>query len=116
MQEQSESQAASTPPFDSTFMDARREALMILAMWAVCLVWSVACSHVLGRVDDQAALETVLGLPRWVFWGVCVPWTVAAAASIGFSLFIMRDADLGEATETAATSTETVASRESSDD
>ena len=87
---------------DPVFVHARREALIILGVWAVCLVWTVMSSYFTGYDagdDDRAVMRTVFGMPSWVFWSVFVPWIAAGIASIGLALRVIREDDLGEARE-----------------
>ena len=82
--------------YDPTFVHARREAVVILVVWALCLVWTIGYSSVFAYQADSAGKSLVFGLPGWVFWGVAVPWAVAAVVSIGMALVYMADDDLGE--------------------
>jgi len=92
----------STPPenrdqLDPFVVHARREALVILAAFAVCLVWSIACSCLTGYGEPvDGGLATVWGMPRWVFWGVLVPWLGADLFGLWFCFFFMADDPLGE--------------------
>ena len=84
----------STPPGpDSGFLRARREAAIILASWAACLVWTIAYSHFFGYRPGPVAL--VIGIPSWVFFGILVPWVAATAFSVWFSLCCIKDDEDG---------------------
>jgi len=84
-------------PLDPFVVHARREALVILTAFAVCLVWSIACSCLLGYGEPvDGGLATVWGMPRWVFWGVLVPWLGADLFGLWFCFFFMADDPLGE--------------------
>ena len=74
---------------------ARREALLIMIVWAVSLVGSVAVSYFLGYHPEAASVRPIFGMPVWVFWGVAVPWVLCFLFSIWFCFFYMADDDLG---------------------
>lgn len=82
--------------YDSTFLNTRREAVVIFGCWLVALVWAVPCCYFLGYHKTPEELTTVLGIPSWVFWGIAVPWIVADVFTIWFCTFQMTDDDLGE--------------------
>ena len=79
---------------DPTFLNARREAIVIFLTWCVTLVWSVSMCYWLGYGASVADLKTVWGIPSWVFWGIVIPWTTAVVFSLWFSLAYMTDDDL----------------------
>jgi hypothetical protein len=76
--------------------NARREGLIIMAVWLAALVWSVGFSYVFGYYRDPAAIELVLGFPDWVFWGIVVPWGLCLVYSAWFCFVTMADDDLGQ--------------------
>lgn len=84
---------------DPVYLNARREALIILAVFAVCFTWAILVYFFdgytpIGKAPPDVTL--VLGMPRWVFWGIFVPWIFADVVTLIFALFVMRDDDLGE--------------------
>lgn len=81
---------------DPVLTSARREALLVLAIWLAACVYSVGYSYAYGYGRDAATLQYVLGFPDWVFWGVIVPWTVCTALCFLLSYFVIADKDLGE--------------------
>ena len=87
--------------YDPVFRHARREAIVILLLWVVMLCWAVPYCYLNGYLHGEAAgpVETVLGMPRWVFWGIVVPWLVADVFTIWFCFGYMVDDDLGDAPE-----------------
>lgn len=91
----------STTPsqYDPVFLNARREALIVLAVWFLCLCWSIGCYAWLGR-RDPAEVQIILGVPDWVMAGIVVPWLLADIFAVWFCFFYMTDDDLGES-ETA---------------
>ena len=99
MASQSDSNKAS---FDPTFLNARREAWLILGAWVVCLIWSVGYSAWAGYDVAPDQIDIVLGMPGWVFWGVLVPWVAATLFSVWFGLAYIADDDLGEAADEEA--------------
>ena len=86
---------SSNTPFDPVFLNARREAWLILMAWAVCLIWTVGYSAVAGYGVPSEEVSIVLGMPGWVFWGVLVPWIAATLFSVWFGLSYIADDDLG---------------------
>jgi hypothetical protein len=98
---------------DTVFLHARREACVILAAWACCLFWTVGYYRLAGFDLGAEDVNLTFGMPSWVFYGVLLPWIVATVFSVGFSLFVMRDDDLGEELlETEAESFERAANSE----
>jgi hypothetical protein len=83
-------------PDDPLYLNSRREALLILVAWAVCLMWTVTYCYCFGYYVAGEAIVMTLGMPSWVFWGVLVPWFLATVFSIWFGLCYMADDDLGE--------------------
>jgi len=82
---------------DSAVRHTRREALLILAALAVCLIWSVSWCYLTGYGEPGGApISTVLGMPSWVFGGVLVPWLAADVFTVWFCFFFMADDPLGE--------------------
>lgn len=89
--------------WDPVFLRARREAWIIFAMWAVCLLWSVPVCYWLGYSppDHPDQLRVVWGFPLWAFWGILVPWLCADVATIVFCWKFMQDAPLDTSSETS---------------
>ncbi len=91
-----------TSSLDPTFVNARREAWLILCAWVVCLIWTVGYSAVAGYGVLPEEVSIILGMPSWVFWGVLVPWVAATLFSVWFSLAYIADDDLGESDDEEA--------------
>jgi hypothetical protein len=85
-----------TAPEQRLLRNARREGLLILAVWVTALVWSVGAGYVGGYHRDPATIGLVLGIPDWVFWAVVVPWALCLAFSTWFCFGYMADDDLGK--------------------
>lgn len=85
------------PPYDPLFVNARREAWLILAAWAVCLVWTVGFSALTAYAPPSESVSVIFGMPSWVFWGVVIPWVAATLFSVWFGLFYMADDAVGMA-------------------
>lgn len=81
---------------DPLYLHARREALLILALWAICLVWTVGCSYLMGYGTGSETVSTIAGIPSWVVWGVGAPWLVATGITFWFCFAYMADDDLGD--------------------
>jgi hypothetical protein len=75
--------------------NARREGLLIMAVWALCLVWSVGSGYYLGYHRNPDDIGLILGMPDWVFWSVVLPWALCLLFSAWFCFFCMADDDLG---------------------
>ncbi|MEZ5943636.1 MAG: DUF997 family protein [Planctomycetaceae bacterium] len=82
---------------DPVFLNTRREALLILMLWFLCLCWVVPYSVLYGydRPAPGEEIPLVWGMPSWVFYGVALPWMSASAISIFMCLFVIKDDDLG---------------------
>ena len=92
------------------FRNARREALLVLVIFTLALLWTVGYCYLHGYRHDpdswlvQAGLASVrtpenfqqiLGLPDWVFIGILLPWLMCSAFTFGFCAG-MADDELGE--------------------
>jgi hypothetical protein len=97
--------------------NAAREALIVLAVVALALAWTVGYCYLHGyrHAPDSWAVcaglasertadnfEQVAGLPDWVFFGILVPWLACTAFTVFFCLKIMKDDDLGGEREEGA--------------
>jgi hypothetical protein len=67
------------------------------------LIWAVPVCYFTGYDSniDPAKLETLWGIPKWVFWGLVVPWLAADVFTVWLCFFYMKDDDLGEDHEVA---------------
>lgn len=99
-------------PDSNLFRHARREAVVVLLVWAAALLWTVGYCYLRGYSSyppeswaAQQRLATprtaedfrqIAGLPDWVFVGVLLPWGACTLATVVFALFYMRDDDLGQ--------------------
>ena len=96
------------------FRHARREALVVLAVWVVALVWTVGYCWLRGyeRAADDALVRSglaaardadnfqqVLGLPDWVFFGILLPWLACTVFTMLYSVWGLKDDDLGKEAE-----------------
>lgn len=86
---------------------ARREALVVLIVWALTTTYCVTYCTWYGYAiparlagsgtatgRDPATLTFVLGFPDWIFWGIVLPWGVCTIVSTIFAFGFMSDADL----------------------
>jgi len=77
---------------DPVFLHTRREAIIILIVFCVALVWSVTWCYLAGYHEpDGKPITTVLGIPSWAFWGIGLPWLVVDLFTIWFCLKVMKD-------------------------
>ncbi len=83
---------------DPLVVHARRQALVILAAFVVCLIWSISWCCLLGYPEpDGGPAAKVLGIPSWVFWSVLVPWIAADLFAFWFCFVFMADDPLSQA-------------------
>jgi hypothetical protein len=86
--------------YDPVLLHARRESLVILACFCVCLVWSASWCYLNGYNQPAGSeVSKILGMPSWVFWGVLVPWLSADVFIMWFTFFFMAEDPLGESKE-----------------
>lgn len=95
--------------WDPVYLNCRREAVLILMAWAVCLLWTVGYSYTFGYNLAAEQVTITLGMPSWVFWGVLVPWMAATVFSCWFSLSYMADDDLGDDVDSGDSATQETA-------
>jgi hypothetical protein len=81
---------------DPVLVSARREALLVFAIWITACVYSIGVCYRFGYHRDADSLTYVLGFPDWVFWGLVVPWTTCTLLSFILSAVVIRDEDLGK--------------------
>ncbi|HYT93790.1 MAG TPA: DUF997 family protein [Gemmataceae bacterium] len=80
------------------FRHAKREALVVVIVWALALVWSLGYCYLRGYrpADDPGNdLTLILGFPDWIFYGIMLPWVACSLFTIWFGLYGMSDDDLG---------------------
>ncbi len=75
---------------------ARREGLLIMAVWSTCLVWSIGSGYWLGYRRDAQEIGLILGVPDWICWSVILPWILCLAFAVWFCFVYMADDDLGQ--------------------
>ncbi len=78
-------------PYSKAYLNARREAWVILLAWLVCLVWTVGYSAFAGYGIDGTTLSLVWGMPGWIVWGVLLPWVSATVFSVVYALRFIAD-------------------------
>jgi tellurite resistance protein TehA-like permease len=114
---------ASERPDDPSLIRSRREAFMILGLWAACFVYTATYCYLFGYSSHEPLKASVstgpdiavvvgplesfnrdpasitypfdLGIPDWVLWGIVTPWAICIVLSLIFCLFIYTDEDLG---------------------
>ena len=97
------SENSSQPEYDTLFLNSRREAIIIFCVWLAGFAWAVPYCYLNGYQGniDPENLETIWGIPSWLFWGIFVPWIVADLFTTWFCFCYMKDDDLGETHEGA---------------
>jgi hypothetical protein len=82
-----------SPP-DPVFINARREAIVILIIFALFGIYTLSVSYWQGLAtaeDSSGSIRLVLGMPAWVFWGIVLPWLAANVVTAWFCFAFMRD-------------------------
>lgn len=103
--------AMSSEPFatedyepDPVFVNSLRETVVIISLFLLFLLWTVAVSFYLGAEQtflsqDGKPLSLVWGMPNWVFYGIFLPWMIVNLIGIWFCFGFMKNDDLGEAND-----------------
>jgi hypothetical protein len=97
--------------YDPVYLHARREAGVVIGLFALALFWSVGSYYFTGYVQplpdqQQVAMaddprfvapevSTLWGIPTWVVTGIVVPWIVIDCVAFWFCYYYMADDDLG---------------------
>ena len=76
---------------DPLYRNARREALVLLVIFALALGYTFLVSMTFGYGRDPAEVVTYFGIPDWVLWGIFAPWTVCVLVTIWFCFVYMAD-------------------------
>jgi hypothetical protein len=87
-----------TPPEKEQrlLLHARREAFLIMGVWLLALLGSMAVGYFGGYQRSAAEMGLIFGMPDWVFWSVVFPWSLCFGFSIWFCFAFMADDDLGQ--------------------
>lgn len=106
---------------DPVYRNSRREACLILGLWATCFAYTLTFCYLFGytshepdpsatgpsiaatvgpledynREPESVTYPFGLGIPDWVFWGVGVPWLVCVVLSFFYGLVLFAEDDLG---------------------
>ncbi len=81
---------------DPTFVNSRREAIVVFLCWFVAMCWAVPYCYFNGyNIADPADMPTTFGCPSWIIWGIAAPWIVADLFTTWFCFCFMKDDDLG---------------------
>lgn len=102
---------------DRLFRHSRREAVVVLVVWALALVWSVGYCYLRGYQHDPTSwvvtsglaqsrtpdnFRSIAGVPDWVLYGILIPWLICTAFTLLFSRFGIADDELGAEAEEGA--------------
>ncbi len=100
---------------------ARREAVMMLGLWLLCLIYTTGYCYLRGyqshepdpattgidiaeilvvppgfeRDVSTLTLPLGLGIPDWVFYGIILPWLVCIGVTFIFAFCVFQEDDLG---------------------
>lgn len=112
-----------TAELDPLLRHSRREATLILGLWACCFLYTISFCYLYGYTSHEPGMDTTgpdiaavvgslerfdrdpgsmtlplgLGIPDWVFYGVVVPWLVCILATVVFCMFVFTEDDLSAA-------------------
>ena len=78
---------------DPVYTNSRREAVIVLIVWVLSLIWTVGYCGLAGYGDPEQ-VKITLGLPAWILYGVAAPWMVATLFTIVFAFRFIADDDL----------------------
>ena len=92
----------SNPREDPVLTSARREALIVAALFVAAMSYTVAYCWLYAYGRDPESLRLIWGFPDWVFWGIVVPWGVCTVLSWLFGAMYMRDEKLAEDADESA--------------
>lgn len=96
--------------FTRLFHRARREAIIVLLVWAAAMTWTVGYCYLRGYEHDADSwlvrsglaiprtpdnFTEIAGLPDWVAFGILLPWLICTAFTAFFCVAIMTDDELG---------------------
>lgn len=81
---------------DPVYQSSLRESRWILLFWVAFFVWVVGYSSLFGYPAEGEPIDTVIGMPAWVFWGVFLPWIISGLVTIWFALTQIEDHPLEE--------------------
>ena len=80
--------------YEPIFLNARREALVTIAVWIIGLAWTVGCCSLTGYDVPADEMKVTFGMPNWIFWGVLVPWVLIILFTIWFGLLYIAEDEL----------------------
>ena len=84
----------------TSFRQCLLELKWMVATWLVFFAWVIGYSSVAGyAAAEQAEVQMVWGIPRWVFFGWVIPLIVANAFTVWFCLCKMQDEPMEELPE-----------------
>lgn len=91
-----QSQPSIESQWDPVYVHARKEAVLILAVWFVAFLWTVPFCYFNGFNSqvEPGEIQFILGIPTWVFWGVAVPWIGCNLVTIWFCFWYFTEDDL----------------------
>ena len=75
---------------------ARREAIVVFAIWLAAITYTVGYSYTFGYDRPEESITYFYGVPDWVMWGIVLPWAVSTVAAVWFAVFFMTDEPLGD--------------------
>lgn len=86
---------------DSVLVHARREAIVIIAVWLASTIYCCTYCYLFGYSTPdhplgKGDLHSIFGMPSWTFWGILVPWLVCGVFTFWFAGWKMADDDLGK--------------------
>ena len=82
---------------DPVWKNSLREAMEILVLGTVFLVWTIGYCYLYGY-GAGARTNLIIGIPSWAFWGIAVPWGMATLVTIAFAIYRVADDRLADET------------------
>ena len=76
---------------DPVIIHARREAVVVFAVWLIGIAWTIGYCAMAGYNVPPEQIRITLGMPSWVFWGILVPWILVIFFTIWFGLYYIVD-------------------------
>ena len=84
----------------ASFRQCLLELKWMVATWVVFFAWVIGYSSVAGyAAAEQAEVQMVWGIPRWVFFGWLIPLGAANVFTVWFCLCKMQDEPMEELPE-----------------
>ena len=78
-----------------SFRQSRKELWVMLGTWLFFALWTWGYNSIFAGEKQEASVDTLFGMPRWVVVGVAGPWLLALVVTVWFATSFMKDTSLG---------------------